>query len=330
MLLTIHRHLIAFVYKRTNNLEERTRLVMFIISIIMVLTGMPLHFTGFIGADVPLLHVVTASLWLSLVALLLLYIYKKIALTPAIWIYALVIQLTESFRIIYLAIEMPDNYTRIIIINMTISFTLIIYLVLGFVKIIPSVITAISLCTLIGASLCNSHAVSSQFIILFSFIEIFSCVLGRIIQKSVHSLQNETTNYMKTQDGILQAFHMSKKELLAYLQMCRSNKAESKSVSNFFSHLDEQSEKNLINAVEQRKAELRLKKERFAEHFPQLTPTELQVCRLVMNGKTVNDIARVMNKSANNISTVRIHIRKKLSLQPGEDLRQYLCNAVKE
>ncbi len=330
MTFPYHEKLKAFVYKRTNDIEERTRLVMFIISLIMVLTGMPLHLIGIIGANIPILHFLTIGFWLSLVILFFLYLYKKVSLNHALWFYAIVTQLTESFRIIYLAVEMPDNYGRLIIINMIISLALVIYLVLGYAKTIPTVITFISLCTLVGVSIYNSEAVSSQFVALFTFIEVFSCILGRITQKGVHTLQSEKTDYKKTQEGILEAFHMSKQELVAYLQICRSNKAESKSISNFFNNLDEQSAKNLINAVEQHKAELRLKQERFAKRFPQLTPTELQVCRLVMNGKTVNEIARVMDKSANNVSTVRIHIRKKLGLQPGDDLRQYLCNAVKE
>ena len=304
-----------FVNRRSSNLEERTRLIMFLASMTFLLVGMPMHLLGLIGTKEPFLLNITIGFWLSLVAILLLYIYKKFTLLQAINVYAIVAQVTESMRILYLAVMTPDNFERMIVVNLVISFAIVIYLVLGFVKTVPVIVTAINLVTLLFASYYNPHAVSPHFTLLFSFIQIGSCILGYVTWKGMHTLQNEATDYMKTQDGILEAFHMSKQE--------------QKSIHNFFRNLDEQSEKNLINAVEQRLAEKRPEQENFALRFPQLTPTELEVCRLVMNGKTVNDIARIMDKNANNIGTVRIHIRKKLGLKTGDDLRQFLVNAVK-
>ena len=330
MTLNLRQRFVTFVNNRSTNLEERTRLFMFLASMTLLLLGMPMHLLGLIGTDEQFLLNVTVVFWLSLVAILLLYIYRKLTLIQAISVYAIVAQLSESVRIIYLAVVTPDNFERTIVVNLVISFAIVIYLVLGFVKTVPVIVTAINLATLLFASNYNPHAVSPHFTLLFSFIQIGSCVLGYVTWKGVHTLQNEATDYLKTQDGILEAFHMSKQELVAYLQMCRRNNQEEKSIHNFFRNLDEQSEKNLINAVEQRLAEKRLEQENFALCFPQLTPTELEVCRLVMNGKTVNDIARILDKNANNIGTVRIHIRKKLGLKTGEDLRQFLVDTVKK
>ena len=329
MTFQLKERLETFINSRTVNREERTRLIVFLISNVMFLTGLPLHILGYIGADDPSLHGISAVFWFLLVFIFLLYLWKRVTLIQTICVFAIVSQLTESARIVYLATEMPVNFERVIVINLVISFAIVIYLVLAFVKTVPAIVTAINLLTIFYASYINPQAVNPHFLLLFSFIEIFSCILGYIIWHSMHSLQQETTEYMKTQDGILEAFGMSKQELVAYLQMCRNNRQEQKTITNFFNNLDEQSEKNLLNAVEQRKAEIRLQQENFARLYPQLTPTELEVCRLVMNGKTVNDIARIMDKSTNNVSTVRIHIRKKLGLQPGDDLRKALCEAVK-
>lgn len=61
-----------------------------------------------------------------------------------------------------------------------------------------------------------------------------------------------------------------------------------------------------------------------SDALPQLSPTELEVCRLVLKGMTQNEIAIAMNKSMSNIGTVRGNIRKKLQLEPNEDLREVL------
>lgn len=62
--------------------------------------------------------------------------------------------------------------------------------------------------------------------------------------------------------------------------------------------------------------------------LPTLTPTEQEVCRLIIGGKTILEIASILNKTPNNISTVRIHIRKKLGLATTDDLRESLLNAM--
>ena len=57
-----------------------------------------------------------------------------------------------------------------------------------------------------------------------------------------------------------------------------------------------------------------------------LTPTELDVCRLVEQGLAINDISKVLGKSASNVSTVRGNIRKKLGLAQDDDLRSALLD----
>ena len=325
----LKERLSAFVSARATNNIERIRFFMLLIGMMMLLIGMVLHICGFIGTTAPVMQMLSLGGALMIVTTFALYATGKLSLLQTINVNAIASQVFQSARIVYLAFETPDNYERTIVVNLIVSFTIVIYLVLAFVRTTPVVVTAINLATMLGVNIYNTNVINDHFIILFALLQTGSCLLGYVLWKGIHTLQNEKIGYMKTQDGILEAFGMSRQELLAYLQMCRSNKKETQSITNFFNHLDEQSEKNIIRAVEQRKAELRLQHENFAEIFPQLTPTELQVCRLVMNGNTLNDIARIMDKSTNNISTVRIHIRKKLQLKPGDDLKQYLQKAVR-
>ena len=62
------------------------------------------------------------------------------------------------------------------------------------------------------------------------------------------------------------------------------------------------------------------------ERFPMLTPTELDVFRLLEQGLAINDISKVLGKSASNVSTVRGNIRKKLGLAQDADLRRALVD----
>lgn len=122
---------------------------------------------------------------------------------------------------------------------------------------------------------------------------------------------------------------VDKTELLAYIQLGRGGMTN-KDVSNFFNHLDERTEANLIRAVEQRMAHRRMQHADISATLPSLTPTEREVCRLIIGGKTILEIATILDKTPNNISSVRIHIRKKLGLATSDDLREALLKKTAE
>ena len=64
--------------------------------------------------------------------------------------------------------------------------------------------------------------------------------------------------------------------------------------------------------------------------FPQLSPTELEVARLILKNMTLKEIAVATEKSLSNVGTVRGNIRKKLGLSPGDDLRDFILARIKD
>ena len=186
-----------------------------------------------------------------------------------------------------------------------------------------------SIGTVVFAYTATHGAVSRQIVTIFVLVEIFTCVLGELIRRGISGLQRENEGYLATISDVLTVFHMSRTELLAYIQLVRGGRS-GKETADFFDQLDERTEANLIRAVEHRVAQRRMRHARIAETLPMLTPTEQEVCRLVIGGKTLSEIASILDKNVNNISSVRIHIRKKLGLATGEDLREALLATMKE
>lgn len=78
---------------------------------------------------------------------------------------------------------------------------------------------------------------------------------------------------------------------------------------------------NVASQIEQMQANER---KDMRERFPMLTPAELDVCRLVVQGLTLKEISITLGKSVSNVSTVRGNIRKKLGLEQDDDLKKTL------
>ena len=81
---------------------------------------------------------------------------------------------------------------------------------------------------------------------------------------------------------------------------------------------------NIINVASQIEQMQTNERKDMRERFPMLTPAELDVCRLVVQGLTLKEISITLGKSVSNASTVRGNIRKKLGLEQDDDLKKTL------
>ena len=66
--------------------------------------------------------------------------------------------------------------------------------------------------------------------------------------------------------------------------------------------------------------------EKLSMKYPSLTKTEREVCSLLMLSFTSKDIAQIRNVTPNAVKKMRQNIRKKISIEPTEDLQEYLRN----
>lgn len=299
------------------------------LSLSVVVLGVPMHFIGMIGRCDTILYTISAMSWAATLVILVMYLTQRMRLTVAISSFGILTQLAESARIVYVAMERPDGFEETIVFNQVISLALIIYMVMAAVRHMPTILAIMSIATITSAYLYTDGEINRQIVVIFVIVEIFTCILGEMIRRGIRSMQRENADYHSTLNRVLSTFHMTKTELLAYIQLGRGEQSE-KDINDFFNHLDERTEANLIRAVEQRVAQRKMQHADISAVLPTLTPTEQEVCRLIIGGKTIIEIASILHKNANNVSSVRIHIRKKLGLATGKDLREALLEVMQK
>lgn len=319
-----------FLDRRSHNWQQRMCLITFLmLSLSVVVLGVPMHFIGMIGRCDTILYTISAMSWAATLTILIMYLTQRMRLTVAISSFGILTQLAESARIVYVAMERPDGFEETIVFNQVISLALIIYMVMAAVRHMPTILAIMSIATITSAYLYTDGEINRQIVVIFVIVEIFTCILGEMIRRGIRSMQRENADYHSTLNRVLSTFHMTKTELLAYIQLGRGEQSE-KDINDFFNHLDERIEANLIRAVEQRVAQRKMQHADISAVLPTLTPTEQEVCRLIIGGKTIIEIASILHRNANNVSSVRIHIRKKLGLATGKDLREALLEVMQK
>lgn len=328
MSLKLTQRLTIFLDRRSHNWQQRMCLITFLVlSLSVIVAGVPMHIFGFIGRNHVALQALSALTWVTTLVIFVCYLLQRLSLKVAISTFGILTQLTDSARIVCMTLSRPEGFVDTILFNQVISLALIIYLVMAVVRHVPTIIASLSIATITFAYLYSDGEINEQLVLIFVIVEIFTCILGELIRQGIGGIQRENEDYHSTLNRLLATFRMTKTELLAYIQLGRGG-MEDKDIINFFDHLDERTEANLIKAVKQRVAQRRMQHADISAVLPTLTPTEQEVCRLIIGGKTILEIASILNKTPNNISTVRIHIRKKLGLATTDDLRESLLNAM--
>ena len=324
------QRLTSFLDQRSHNWQQRLCLITFLmLSLSVLVLGVPMHIVGLIGRCDTILYTISAMSWAATLVILVMYLTQRMRLTVAISSFGILTQLAESARIVYVAMERPDGFEETIVFNQVISLALIIYMVMAAVRHMPTILAIMSIATITSAYLYTDGEINRQIVVIFVIVEIFTCILGEMIRRGIRSMQRENADYHSTLNRVLSTFHMTKTELLAYIQLGRGEQSD-KDITDFFNRLDERTEANLIRAVEQRVAQRKMQHADISAVLPTLTPTEQEVCRLIIGGKTIIEIASILHKNANNVSSVRIHIRKKLGLATGKDLREALLEVMQK
>ena len=323
------QRLTIFLDRRSHNWQQRMCLITFLMLSLSEVLGVPMHVIGMIGRCDTTLYTISAMSWAATLVILVMYLTQRMRLTVAISSFGLLTQLAESARIVYVAMERPVGFEDTIVFNLVISLALIIYMVMAAVRHMPTILALMSIATITSAYLYTDGDINRQIVVIFVIVEIFTCILGEMIRRGIRSMQRENADYHSTLNRLLSTFHMTKTELLAYIQLGRGGQSE-KDINDFFDHLDERTEANLIRAVEQRVAQRKMQHADISAIIPTLTPTEQEVCRLIIGGKTIIEIASILHKNTNNVGSVRIHIRKKLGLAAGKDLREALLEVMQK
>lgn len=219
-------------------------------------------------------------------------------------------------------------YHELVILNEAMSFMCFIITCMGMVRNAPTMVFAFLVAALGIGYLVNPAVVVSQFIFLFVFV--MFCVWGYAMTKRIlfNDATREINDYKQLQNSILDMFNMSKTELVSLVQLCRTTGNANEIDRKIIGKLTEQTLHNLVRLGQYLSNEKQEKLEDLSDRLPQLTPTELEVCRLVLKGMSQKEIAVAMNKSQSNIGTVRGNVRRKLGLGTNEELKDELVRRL--
>lgn len=285
-----------------------------------------LHLVGSYGLTIKPALVCSACYIIVSAVSLIFYLFRGPKMLKSIMsVFFVSLMIIQSGRLLVLA-SMGQLDPMLTTVNITVCYLLVL---LGGISLLPRtslVCTCINLTTLFLCRYLTNNPMYGQLLIIYGFMCVATIVFSFVAYKLLREQQVELNDYSNTINQVLHVFNMNKTELLALLKLAKSKDSTTVYDKELMAQLDKKTLHNIIKVANQIEHMQACQRKDMHERFPMLTPTELDVCRLVEQGLAINDISKVLGKSASNVSTVRGNNRKKLGLAQDADLRRALLD----
>lgn len=162
-------------------------------------------------------------------------------------------------------------------------------------------------------------------IIIFTVKSLF----GILLHRNISCLQQENDMLKKEESTLLKVLQVNREELFALAELISKEISED-NINSLLDVVGEKTRKTLFMALHAHLKEEKSRLEIIRKIYPELSPSELSICRLILQDKTVSQICEELHRSSGNITSQRANIRAKFKLKKGDNLKEYLQERMKQ
>ncbi len=259
------------------------------------------------------------------------YAKHKLRLSVALRIIMYSVQTIVSAQLVHISInnvELLSGFHKTLIMsNITMMILNVALSIIACLKNDPLILSLISL--LVYGS-CAVITGDHWFRVLATIIVAMFLLLGFLGTSLVWSTQRihrENQTLKKEDDAMFALFNLTREQVKAYVKLAEQEMSDDKILA-VFEILGKRAQRNVYCNMRRYYYAKQFSEEAIGKAFPTLSPSEREICRLVLQGRKLGDICHVLDKNESNITTTRSNIRKKLGLNPSEDLKTALQRQI--
>ncbi|WP_300729741.1 hypothetical protein [uncultured Bacteroides sp.] len=318
-----------YLYPRAKTKVERLRMMVFYYLVLAIFVECSITLLGV--TNVENTYVIRLT-WILLGTAVVLFIgcgLKAISINPALDTLLLFIQARLCFIMMHCTVGSSAHPSdALVILHLCMCVFLLFFAVAAHLIWCPIILSVTSIA---AYGFCiyqlDSHTLEVFFPIYIIFTALVT-VFGLRMVYSVHTMEEENTALKEESQHIAEELELDNDELLVLLELSSKTCPEEDRLKELLSMMRENSRIRLIKAVD---AYMKMKDTQddiLRKVFPEMTPSELTICRLILRGKKMGEICTILNKTTGNITSQRAHIRSKLGLKPADDLLKALEDRV--
>lgn len=324
------RRLGLSLLKRESNYLDRQRQWLLVCFAVMLSLGILSNILGVSGAFDPFFTASNIVFLVVVVSSFAAYLLGKIGVVKGITFLAVATQVFIGMDILYSAFvpTLKDN-TMVILINMLILAGNMFFSLAAYQARLTRWLVGIALGVYLVSVIVTGNESLRNYFFMMLLILLFISVLSLGIARNGEYLVNANKILQREEEELLQVLRINKKQIKAYVALAKE-RHDVKLTEHLLDLLGEASQKNVIDNVLQYIQTRELSKQNLERVFPELSSSEREICYLILQNKKLSEIGILLNKTESNITTQRGNIRKKLGMNPSDNLQKVLEKRIRE
>ena len=316
--------------KRESNYLDRQRQWLLVCFAVMLSLGILSNILGLSGAFDPFFTASNIVFLVVVVSSFAAYLLGKIGVMKGIAFLAVATQVFIGMDILYSAFvpTLKDN-TMVILINMLILAGNMFFSLAAYQARLTRWLVGIALGVYLVCVIVTGNESLRNYFFMMLLILLFISVLSLGIARNGEYLVNANKILQREEEELLQVLRINKKQIKAYVALAKE-RHDVKLTEHLLDLLGEASQKNVIDNVLQYIQTRELSKQNLERVFPELSSSEREICYLILQNKKLSEIGILLNKTESNITTQRGNIRKKLGMNPSDNLQKVLEKRIRE
>lgn len=297
-----------FKYPHYCGLQERRQFVCFLFTTFVELFYIPANILGLNDYHHSLIF--DAYNWLHLFFVIILQILfwtNTLSTKASVYIFFIAIAIKLSAESLY-ELSTAGAYGTHILGNFTILLILAsISIAVRLNKLAITITTFLTICLII-------FCITSPLHHIFRVMRVFFVGYIFILYVITFDSKNATK-------GLRLPDRLTKEEQSAIDMLINLNKSDKEKVYSLLSRLSSTHQEELLNNIKDYYHQQYIETVNLLSLCPSLTPSEVEICKLILMDKSLKEICFTLHKTSSNITSQRTHIRKKLNLSKQDDLR---------
>jgi transcriptional regulator, luxR family len=299
------------------------QMITFILYSLTLITGLAVNLTGLSGPQGRLPLVLNCIFLGISLMLVLAYRLNRISMRHTFGVMTVVAQLFTCNEMLLCALSRTEYNIMLIVGNMVLLVANVMFSLIGQLRKVPYILGGIGMATYIACVVITDNGILKNFATLYMVMFLSVTVLGNLLVRNIRNLDNENTGLKHDEEEILGLLNMKKEQVMAYIRLSKM-KHEAAETKNLLELLGDEARYNVISNVKEAMVAMEMERKSLTEIFPELSPSEIEICRLVIMDRSLNEVCAALGKSESNITCQRSNIRKKLGLQSSDNLKKVL------
>lgn len=309
---------------RYSNLLEKQIFHIYLYAIPLTLSASASTLLGIGGPqDTVFKYLVSVNIIVT-IASVILNILRKYKISQHLAAIIITVSLETSAEMIYSSFQSGSYYHSLILANISILILSIVISIVSYIKHISTFLSLTSLATYIFCAINLGCPILYNFLPVIASLFIITAVVGHQLIRNLNRLHSENILLKDMEANLMEMLHLDSNQIKAYMRLASHKELHTEETDNLLHTIGQDAKDNIYRNVSAQMIKARTDTRRLEECLPELTPSELEICKHILRGKKHSEICAITHRSSSTVTSTRAHIRAKLKLKKEDNLTEAL------